>query len=90
MHLHARTVLASASTRSYSSGEVEVCINSRTIADGANSGVDLAPIVRRLVGERQPNGGLTASARGSRESSCVTTTSVFEGLLENGRAAEPL
>jgi len=38
----------------YWSGEVEECINGRTVADGA---VDVTPIVLRLLEERQEDGG---------------------------------
>ena len=41
----------------YWEGEVEECINGRTVADGAYFGVDVTPIVDRLLGERQPDGG---------------------------------
>lgn len=39
-------------------GEVEECINGRTVANGAYFGVDVSPIVERLVGERLADGGL--------------------------------
>lgn len=74
----------------YWSGEVEECINGRTVADGAYFGVDVAPIVTRLLGERQPDGGWNCErARGSIKSSFDTTISVLEGLLEYRRAAGP-
>lgn len=41
----------------YWEGEVEECINGRTVADGAYFGVDVSPIVDRLVGERLADGG---------------------------------
>src|SRR5690606_16229109 len=41
----------------YWEGEVEECINGRTVADGAYFGVDVALIVERLVGDRQADGG---------------------------------
>lgn len=65
------------------SGEVEECINGRTVADGAYFGVDVAPIVERLCGERQPDGGWNCErANGSTRSSFDTTINVLEGLLE--------
>ena len=38
----------------YWGGEVEERINGRTVADGVYFGVDMSPLVERLVGERQP------------------------------------
>lgn len=68
-------------------GEVEECINGRTVADGAYFGVDVTPIVERLVGERQPDGGWNCErAHGSVRSSFATTINVLEGLLEFERA----
>ena len=67
----------------YWSGEVEECINGRTVADGAYFGVDVAPIVSRLVGESQPDGGWNCErGNGSTRSSFATTINVLEGLLE--------
>ncbi|MCC6494953.1 MAG: squalene cyclase [Propionibacteriaceae bacterium] len=64
-------------------GEVEECINGRTVADGAYFGVDVAPIVERLVGERLADGGWNCErANGSVRSSFHTTINVLEGLLE--------
>jgi hypothetical protein len=68
-------------------GEVEECINGRTVADGAYFGVDISPIVRRLVGERLDDGGWNCErANGSVRSSFATTINVLEGLLEYERA----
>ena len=68
-------------------GEVEECINGRTAADGAYFGVDVSPIVERLVGERLADGGWNCErARGSVRSSFATTINVLEGLLEYERA----
>jgi hypothetical protein len=67
----------------YWEGEVEECINGRTVADGAYFGVDVAPIVERLVGERLEDGGWNCErANGSARSSFATTINVLEGLLE--------
>jgi len=41
----------------YWDGETEECINGRTIADGAYFGVDISPIVNRLLSERLEDGG---------------------------------
>jgi hypothetical protein len=38
-------------------GEVEPCINGRTVALGAYFGVDVAPVVERLLGEQMEDGG---------------------------------
>jgi hypothetical protein len=63
-------------------GEVEECINGRTVADGAYFGVDVSPIVERLVSERQADGGWNCEReRGSVRSSFASTISVLEGLL---------
>jgi hypothetical protein len=73
----------------YWEGEVEECINGRTVADGAYFGADISPIVGRLVGERLGDGGWNCErANGSVRSSFATTINVLEGLLEYERAAE--
>lgn len=67
----------------YWEGEVEECINGRTVADGAYFGVDISPIVARLVGERLDDGGWNCERiNGSVRSSFATTINVLEGLLE--------
>jgi hypothetical protein len=71
----------------YWQGEVEECINGRVVADGAYFGVDVSPIVDRLVGERLDDGGWNCErANGSVRSSFATTINVLEGLLEYERA----
>jgi hypothetical protein len=71
----------------YWDGEVEECLNGRTVADGAYFGVDISPIVGRLVGERLDDGGWNCErANGSVRSSFATTINVLEGLLEYERA----
>jgi hypothetical protein len=71
----------------YWEGEVEECINGRTVADGAYFGVDVAPIVARLTGERQGDGGWNCErSNGSVRSSFASTINVLEGLLEYERA----
>lgn len=68
-------------------GEVEECINGRTVADGAYFGVDVSSIVDRLVGERQDDGGWNCEReRGSVRSSFASTVNVLEGLLEFEKA----
>jgi hypothetical protein len=71
----------------YWEGEVEECINGRTVADGAYFGVDVSSLVGRLVGERLDDGGWNCErANGSVRSSFATTINVLEGLAEYERA----
>jgi hypothetical protein len=71
----------------YWEGEVEECINGRTVADGAYFGADVSSIVDRLTGERLDDGGWNCErANGSVRSSFATTINVLEGLLEFERA----
>ncbi|WP_081162913.1 squalene cyclase [Ensifer aridi] len=71
----------------YWEGEVEECINGRTVADGAYFGIDVSPIVGRLVGERLEDGGWNCERiNGSVRSSFASTINVLEGLLEYERA----
>jgi hypothetical protein len=70
----------------YWEGEVEPCINGITVANGAYFGVDVGPIVDRLVHERMDDGGWNCDAeRGSVRSSFDSTINVLEGLLEYER-----
>jgi hypothetical protein len=71
----------------YFDGEVEPCINGRTIEAGAYFGVDIAPVVERVLGERLADGGWNCEAEnGSVRSSFDTTIDVLDGLLEFERA----
>jgi hypothetical protein len=71
----------------YFDGEVEPCINGRTIETGAYFGVDVTAIVERVVGERLDDGGWNCEAEvGSVRSSFDTTINVVEGLLAFERA----
>jgi hypothetical protein len=71
----------------YFDGEVEPCINGRTIETGAYFGVDVAPIVERILAERLEDGGWNCEAeKGSVRSSFATTINVLDGLLEFERA----
>ncbi len=71
----------------YWEGEVEPCINGMTAANGAYFGVDVSPIVERLVEERLDDGGWNCEAEyGSVRSSFASTINVLEGLLEHERA----
>jgi hypothetical protein len=71
----------------YFDGEVEPCINGRTIETGAHYGVDVSPLVDRILGERLTDGGWNCEAEnGSVRSSFDTTIDVLDGLLEFERA----
>jgi hypothetical protein len=71
----------------YFDGEVEPCINGRTIETGAYYTVDVAPLVDRILGERLADGGWNCEAEnGSVHSSFDTTITVLDGLLEFERA----
>jgi hypothetical protein len=73
----------------YWDGEVEPCINGMTVANGTYFGVDMTPLVDRLVGERLDDGGWNCEAEnGSVRSSFDTTINVLEGLLEFERAGK--
>lgn len=66
----------------YWEGEVEPCINGALVANGTYFGVDMSPVVDRLVGEVLPDGGWNCEAEhGSVRSSFNTTINVLEGLL---------
>ncbi|MDQ3126938.1 MAG: hypothetical protein M3Q66_00560 [Chloroflexota bacterium] len=68
-------------------GEVEPCINGNVVATGAYFGVDMTPLVERLLGEQLPDGGWNCEVEnGATVSSFATTINVLEGLLEHGRA----
>ena len=72
----------------YWEGEVEECINGRTVADGAYFGIDVSSIVERLTGDRQGDGGWNCERiNGSTCSSFASTINVLEGLLEYERAS---
>ncbi len=69
------------------SGEVEPCINGRTVALGTYFGQDVDGIVARLIGEQLEDGGWNCEAeRGSVRSSFASTINVLEGLLVYERA----
>ncbi len=68
-------------------GEVEPCINGRTLALGAYFGADVDGIAARLVQEQLEDGGWNCEAEnGSVRSSFDTTINVLEGLLLHERA----
>ena len=62
-------------------GEVEPCINGRTVALGVYFGEHVDGVVARLVDERLEDGGWNCEAEnGSVRSSFATTINVLEGL----------
>src|SRR3954464_6692807 len=68
-------------------GEVEPCINGRTVGLGAHFGVDVEGIVQRLLDEQLDDGGWNCEAEnGSVRSSFDSTINVLEGLLAYERA----
>jgi hypothetical protein len=68
-------------------GEVEPCINGNVVATGAYFGVDVTPLVDRLLGEQMEDGGWNCEQEnGSTRGSIETTINVLEGLLEFERA----
>jgi len=68
-------------------GEVEPCINGRTVALGVYFGHNVARIVARLLDEQLEDGGWNCEAeRGSVRSSFNTTINVLEGLLAHEQA----
>lgn len=71
----------------YFDGEVEPCINGRTIETGAYLGVGVTPVVERILDDRLADGGWNCEAEnGSVRSSVDTTINVLDGLLEYERA----
>jgi hypothetical protein len=72
----------------YWDGEVEPCINGRTVAVGAYFGQDVRGIVDRLLTEQMADGGWNCEQEnGSTRGSFDTTINVLEGLLEFERSA---
>ena len=68
-------------------GEVEPCINGRTVTLGVYFEQDVDGIVERLLGEQLEDGGWNCEAEnGSVRSSFATTINVLEGLLAHERA----
>ncbi len=68
-------------------GEVEPCINGNVLATGSSFGVDMTPLVDRLLGEQLADGGWNCEVEnGATVSSMETTINVLEGLLAHERA----
>ena len=68
-------------------GEVEPCINGRTVTLGAYFDQSVEEVVARLLGEQLEDGGWNCEAEyGSVRSSFATTINVLEGLLAHERA----
>ncbi len=69
-------------------GEVEPCINGRTVTLGTYFGQDVSGVVARLLGEQLEDGGWNCETEnGSVRSSFATTINVLEGLLAHERAS---
>jgi hypothetical protein len=69
-------------------GEVEPCINGNVVSTGSYFGVDMTPLVERLLGEQLADGGWNCEVEnGATVSSFGTTINVLEGLLAYERAA---
>jgi hypothetical protein len=74
----------------YFEGEVEPCINGRTVEAGAWLGVDVTGIVDRLLADQLGDGGWNCEAEnGSVVSSMATTLDVIEGLAAWERERGP-
>ncbi|HEY7564525.1 MAG TPA: hypothetical protein VIA81_06330 [Acidimicrobiia bacterium] len=73
--------------QAYFDGEVEPCINGRTVAIGSYFGENVDGIVQRLLGEQLEDGGWNCEAeRGSVRGSFNSTIEVLEGFLEYERS----
>jgi len=70
-------------------GEVEPCINGRTVAIGVYFGQNVDGIVQRLLNEQLADGGWNCETEhGSVVSSFATTINVLEGMLAYERATD--
>jgi hypothetical protein len=68
-------------------GEVEPCINGKTVAIGAYFDEEVRPVVDRLLGEQMSDGGWNCEQEnGATVGSFHSTIDVLEGLLEYERA----
>jgi hypothetical protein len=74
--------------RRFFDGEVEPCINGRTVALGAYFGEDVGGIVQRLLADQLEDGGWNCwTEYGSVRSSFHSTINVLEGLLAYEKAS---
>ena len=65
----------------YFDGEVEPCINGQLVANAVYFGLDMAPVVARLLADRLGDGGWNCyTEHGSTVSSFASTLDVLEGL----------
>ncbi len=81
------TLTAPGVARRVFAGEVEPCINGRVVTVGSYYGVDVQPVVDRLLGEQMADGGWNCEQEnGSTRGSFHTTINVLEGLLEHQQA----
>src|SRR5947207_435447 len=72
--------------QAFFSGEVEPCINGRTVTLGTYFDRDVDGVVARLLGEQLEDGGWNCEVEnGSVRSSFATTINVLEGLLAHER-----
>lgn len=70
--------------QAFFTGEVEACINGRTLAIGSYFGVKVQGLVDRLLNEQLEDGGWNCEREnGSIRSSFASTICVLEGLLEH-------
>jgi hypothetical protein len=73
--------------QTFFSGEVEPCINGRTVTLGTYFDQDVDGVVARLLGEQLEDGGWNCEVEnGSVRSSFAITINVLEGLLAHERA----
>jgi hypothetical protein len=69
--------------KAFFEGEVEPCINGNVVSTGSYFGVNMTPLVERLLGEQLRDGGWNCEVEnGATVSSFGTTINVLEGLLE--------
>ena len=74
----------------YFEGEVEACINGRTVRAGEYFGRDMSALVERLLGEQLDDGGWNCEAlNGSTVTSFDSTLGVLEGLIEHSAKHGP-
>ena len=77
--------------QAYFDGEVEACINGRTLATGAYFGADIDALCSGLLGEQLVDGGWNCETeQGSTVSSFHSTVCVLEGLLDYERSGGSL